>query len=365
MLVKPALQAHAEKQIKQFHRTRGVSREKLVGASEVGLCLRRIKFAKVVTMPPEGWGATQRGTNFEMNYWVPAMRKHYGKNLLYSGSQQRSLIHGQLRATPDGLLIHQKRNALKDLGVDDIGPSGEIVLDCKTIDPRINLSTPKPEHEFQIQVQMALFNITTRHRPRYGVLSYVNASFFDDVVEFAVKYDPAVYEQARSRAAQVLKPKILPLDLPPEGWIAGGKECNWCPFAAPCQELRGEVPDAVTTIGNFEQGLLDRIAVLAREERRLDATASGIEETQRKIQHEIKELLRVHGLNRIAHDGITVVWSPVKGRPSFDMPALRAAAAKLGLDIQTFETVGQPTDRLTITIRQTSHIVPTNKLPAA
>ena len=49
------------------------------------------------------------------------------------------------------------------------------------------------------------------------------------------------------------------------------------------------------------------------------------------------------------HDGIVVIWSPVKGRIAFDMPAIREAAEKLGLNIQQFETVGDPTDRLVIT----------------
>jgi hypothetical protein len=74
------------------------------------------------------------------------------------------------------------------------------------------------------------------------------------------------------------------------------------------------------------------------------------------MQHEIKEVLRAHGLNRISHDGITIVWSPVKGRPSFDMPALKTAAAEFGFDIQQFETVGQPTDRLTVTIKEQTKI---------
>jgi hypothetical protein len=44
-----------------------------------------------------------------------------------------------------------------------------------------------------------------------------------------------------------------------------------------------------------------------------------------------------------------VTWSPVKGRPSWNFPALRSAAAAAGLDLQSFETVGEPTDRLVVT----------------
>lgn len=349
MITKPALQAHAENQIKSFLKTRRHTQVHHVGASEIGLCLRRIKFAKV--MPgggsTESWGASQRGKNFEDHFWVPAMRRHYGTNILYTGKQQHSMVYGMLRATPDGLLINQKRDALKHLQVADIGRSGEIVLDCKSIDPRINLNGPKPEHEFQSQIQMALFHHTTKHRPLYAVVAYTNASFFDDVVEFAIKYDPTVYEMAKKRAMQVKAAKS-PADLPPEGWIAGEKECEYCPFTTACREMRGDVP-RVNKTDNIDKGFYDQIIALARTERDWNSKSNAAEIEQRKLQYEIKQLLRAHGLNSLSHDGINIVWSPVKGRIAFDMVGIRAAAAKLGLDVQQFETVGDPTDRLTIT----------------
>jgi len=56
-------------------------------------------------------------------------------------------------------------------------------------------------------------------------------------------------------------------------------------------------------------------------------------------------------VRRVASDGVSVVWSPIKGRPSYDMPAIRKAAAQVGIDLAQFETTGDPSDRLTITIR--------------
>jgi hypothetical protein len=189
------------------------------------------------------------------------------------------------------------------------------------------------------------------------LISYTNASFFDDVVEFAIRYDGKVFEQAKLRAIQALN--APPSELLPEGWIAGGGECKYCPFAEPCQQMRGDMP-ARETSGNLSHGILEVLTALAREERGWHAKASASEDEQRKMQHQIKELLRAHGLNRIEHDGITIVWSPVKGRPSLDMPSLKSAAARLGLDVQQYETVGQPTDRLTVTIRPQANS-PTNK----
>jgi hypothetical protein len=356
MLIKPALTAHAERQIARYAKAHKTSHSLYVGASEIGMCMRRVFYAKQTLVPverrAESWGASRRGTTFEDHFWVPAMRSFYGKNLLYAGKHQHTMTRGQLRATPDGLLINQRRFALAHLQVDDIGKSCEICLDCKTADPRINLSVPKPEHEFQAQVQLALFRLCTKHRPDYAVISYTNASFFDDVVEFAIRYDPAIYEQAKLRASQIMKAKD-PAQLPPEGWISGGKECDYCPFATPCRQLRGELSAPVET-NNYDHGLLEKISALAIEHDQLKTTCSDIEHAQRKLQYEIKELLKAHGLRRITHGAINIVWSPVKGRPALNMPALKAAATKLGLDIQQFETVGEPTDRLVVSIKSTA-----------
>ena len=46
----------------------------------------------------------------------------------------------------------------------------------------------------------------------------------------------------------------------------------------------------------------------------------------------------------------SIVWSAVKGRPSYDMPGIKAAAVAAGIDLQRYETVGEPSDRLTISI---------------
>jgi molybdopterin-biosynthesis enzyme MoeA-like protein len=43
------------------------------------------------------------------------------------------------------------------------------------------------------------------------------------------------------------------------------------------------------------------------------------------------------------------------------MPALKSAAEKIGLDVQQFETVGDPTDRLTVTIRELKASPQTNQ----
>jgi hypothetical protein len=60
--------------------------------------------------------------------------------------------------------------------------------------------------------------------------------------------------------------------------------------------------------------------------------------------------MRAKGINRIAGNGVSVTWSSVKGRQSFDHKGIREAAAAAGVDLAQYETVGQPTDRLLIRI---------------
>lgn len=356
MIVKDALHKYAATQINR-HRYRNRRTQKYIGASEIGLCIRRVWYAKqqsIDVLDPKhsddvgSWGATRRGSTFEKHFWLPAMRKQYGQNLYFAGSSQVTMTLGNLRATPDGLLAKQPRNALAYLGVPDIGKSGCIVLECKTADPRIRLNGPKPEHEFQTQVQIGLFREASPYRPDYALISYVNASFYDDVLEFPIKFDPAVFDVAKRRAAMILAADSAE-QLKPEGWIGGGTECKWCPFIGVCSAVR------VGQAASSEQGKVPpqdiaSIVALARQEREIATKASGLDTEQRNLQHQIKSRLSDLGLRQIDSDGIRIIWSPVKGRPAYDMPKLRAAAAALGLNIEEYSTVGDPTDRLVITL---------------
>ena len=62
---------------------------------------------------------------------------------------------------------------------------------------------------------------------------------------------------------------------------------------------------------------------------------------------------RAKGLRRVAGDDFSIVWSPVKGRQSFDVKALKAAAIAAGVDVAQFETIGEPTDRLDVRVQGT------------
>lgn len=359
MVSKAAMDAYAASRPKKF----GKKRALVVGASEIGQCSRKIGYLKKsederyqVDPDPDyldSYGARVRGTVFE-SYWVRAMRHTYGDNLLMAGSKQKSWTVDCLSGTPDGILINQKRDLLKHLGVNDIGPSGAIVVDCKTIDPRISLKTAKPEHVYQVKVQLGLIRELSEYQPDFGLLSYHNASFWDDVVEFVVAFDSKIYERAKIRAGTIIHSESA-AELLPEGWIAGGDECTYCQFKRACAAVRGDVP-APGKGRRLDSQTFEHFAQLAKQYSDLSTTVSGMEDEQRHIQHQIKELLKENGLRRIDEGNIKVIWSPVVGRPSWDMPAIRNALVATGIDIEKFERTGEPTDRLIVSVRAKSNI---------
>ena len=213
-----------------------------VGASEIGRCARKTFYAQArqAERGPEhfdGWGAALRGTVIEQAFWLPALRARFGDRLKFAGDEQRQFKIGFISATPDALLVDAPADILASLGVPDIG-SDCLLLECKCLDPRVQLDAPKPEHTYQAVVQLGVMRETTEFKPRYAVITYINASFWDDVTEFVVAFDPAVYASAKARAAKVLTAGAAS-ELPPEGFIAGGHECERCPFS---QGLRNRAP---------------------------------------------------------------------------------------------------------------------------
>jgi hypothetical protein len=353
MITRNALDEYVDK--KRHNRAANKHRKErsdTIGASEIGQCQRKVWYLKkgdINLDEEDNWGAAQRGNTFERNFWVPAMRAKYGDKLLFSGTQQKRWVLGNLSATPDGILVKQPKNVIADLFVPDIGPSRCLVVDCKTIDPRIKLSEAKPEHVFQIQTQLGLLRELSEYKPDYGVIAYTNASFYDDVVEFALKFDPDVYATAKRRADRIMHATSAEA-LRPEGWISGGKECDYCQYAKLCIALRRNVPD-VDAGKKLDPQVLAELEDLVREERKWASAADAAEAEQKALQHDIKEILRAQDLAIVKQGCIEVVWSAVVGRPSYDWPGIRAAARAVGLDLEKYTRVGEPTDRLTVKLK--------------
>jgi hypothetical protein len=199
-------------------------------------------------------------------------------------------------------------------------------------------------------VQLGIVREVGGFAPRYAVISYADASFWSDVTEFAVAHDPVVYENAKRRAAKVLTAG-KPSELAPEGYIAGGHECKYCPFTRACGVERRAVPEQ--TSAPPDPQFVAEVRDLARDARRHRDDAEAAEARLRETQHEIKARLRAKQLRRVAGDDFSIVWSPVKGRISTDTPALKAAATAAGVDVTRFESVGEPSDRLDVRVQGT------------
>lgn len=321
----------------------GHDRTKTIGASEIGLCARRMHWTKTNRKPDEdqsaNYGALLRGNVMESYFWVPAMQKKYGKNLKLCGKQQKTLQDKYLSATPDGLVINQPLNALASLGVKDLR-SDCFVIECKSIDPRVNITEEKAEHQYQTQIQMGLIRRRTKWKPEYAVISYMDASFWHEITEFVIRFDQKVFDDAYHRAERTLTQKSHP----PEGWIAGGKECEYCPFTKSCGIIRRSVPESEAAA---EPQFVAEMTDLCREYRTYTDQQKEIEVKAREVQHKIKERLKEKGIRKIPK---LVTWSPQKGRTSYDMVAIRDAAAAKGIDVETFSTVGDATDRLQVLI---------------
>lgn len=319
-----------------------------VGASEVFQCARKIAYAKAETPADpdheDRYGARLRGDLIENHFWEPALRgqKPEGTQLLFAGTEQRTLVDGYLSATSDGLLVGVAPDSLAHLGVADLG-SDALVVECKSIDPRVSLKEAKAEHSGQTQVQMGLIRHCTPYRPEYALISYADASFLDTITEFAVRFDPAVYAAAKARANTIMLAED-PAELAPEGKIAGGDECRYCAFKSRCiGALVAAIPRDSVPIGANAQASLK---ALVEQHEQADGEAEAATGRREQVRELIRGLLRELGTRKVSGDGFSVSWFPVKGRKSLD----RKAAEQAGLDLSRFEKEGDPSERLTITL---------------
>lgn len=324
-------------------------RSQTVGASDVGQCARKVFWMKNEGDPQYGaprdpdyvdrWGAKVRGSFYENIFWVPAMRAAYGERLLFAGTQQKTFVSGFLSATPDGLLIGMTPGEIAP------GSGTEICAECKTADPRTNLTEAKAENVYQTHVQMGLIRELTNYRPTHSILSYTDASFWDDVKEFVIPFDSKVFDTAKARAAQIMTATSA-ADLKPEGWIAGGRDCEYCPFTMACGIQRRSVPsDPVAAVDpQFAAEVTDLALAIKAIEQQRDAA----DEQARALQDELKTRLRDRGVRKIS--GV-LSWASVKGRETYDNKAIREAAAAAGIDVESMKNIGEPTDRLTISVK--------------
>ena len=343
-LIKKALDAYAASTSKTWSH----DRSNTVGASEVGQCMRKIFWLKSendsryrVNRDPdyqETWGARMRGTVFEDAFWEPALRKKYQERLLFAGKDQQTFVSDYLSATPDGLILLDPQDVV-ELGID----ASSIMVECKTADPRTNLTVAKPQNILQAQVQMGLVREQTSYKPTHSILSYTDASFWSDVKEFIVEFDQQLYDTAKQRAMTIMTETDLDKILP-EGWLAGGYECRYCPFTIACGIERRNLPYQDNEVDPQFAAEMREAAIDLKE---AENFRDDMDKDARRLQDQIKRRLREKGVKKIP--GV-LTWSHVKGRTGYDNKQIKQAASDAGIDVEQFKTIGEPGDRLVITL---------------
>jgi hypothetical protein len=324
-------------------------RAQTVGASDVGQCERKVFYVKNERDRAHGaprdadytdrWGAKIRGAFFERWFWYPALKESFGDRLKFAGADQVTFVSGFLSATPDGMLVDCKPNEIAP------GSGSEVMVEAKTADPRTNLVKPKEENVFQTQVQMGLVRETTKYKPTHSVLSYTDASFWDEGPEFIIAFDQKIFEVAKTRAARIMT-ATSDRELKPEGWIAGGQQCEYCPFTGPCGITRRSVPQK-EILADLDDQFIAEITDMAKFVKHAESERDKCESGYREAQQALKDRLRDRNVRKIP--GV-VTWSAIKGRSGYDNARIREALENLGINLDKYKTEGEPTDRLTILV---------------
>jgi hypothetical protein len=343
---------------KQLNKDYAGDRTSTVGASEIGLCERRVFLTKLAlrryeerksqVSKPEAieetgsWGAHVRGSLMEEHFWVPALKLRYGNRLSWIGRDQKQFKKDYLSATPDGVLTGVK-NELREFGIKTV-KSGCVLVECKTIDPRVNLREAKAENRYQVQAQMGLVRDCTKHKPEHAIISYTNASFWDEVTEYVEIFNPKIYANAHARAKRIMTAKSI-AEMKPEGYIAGQKECEYCPFVAQCYKDIKDVPKYETRPEDVDPQGLEYIKQKCDEYVELQQAEEELRSEKEGVKIEIKDELKKRNIRKIK--GV-VSWSPVKGAARVDNEALHAECERRGIDVDSFRVTGNPTDRFEV-----------------
>ena len=90
-----------------------------------------------------------------------------------------------------------------------------------------------------------------------GFLIYMDASNFDDIIQFEIKVDPSTPDRLAKKAAKIFRTKDVSV-LDREGKRYGGKECRLCAFKKPC----GVAPEDAPTRKRAKKGSRFDVSVM-------------------------------------------------------------------------------------------------------
>ena len=306
-------------------------RSKYLNASEAGTCIRKQWFAKHTPKQAEeqNWGYARRGSHGEA-YIIDNLRRANVPLFVGDADEALSIQDDELKisATPDDIICY------------DTEWTG---LEIKTIDPRTNRANlPKAEHVAQLQIGMALAD---KHIQRdkgiafsKGLLVYMDASNYDDIIQFDVPADPYILDRMAKRASKVLRTRNV-ASLDREGKRNGGKECqSMCPFKKVCgvNEERASSRTKANRGSSFDSSAVRYMELKTAED--------AIKVEKASVAEDIKKGLKARKTNKASVGDLTVTLTAKKGRTSLDAKAVAAA----GIDLSPYQTVGAPSESLTV-----------------
>ena len=326
-------------------------RNESLGASETFACIRRAWFKRFgedrgFASDPDyenTWGAMERGNVMEDHHVVPALLHGTPENseYLFSGKDQKTFVYGRNSATPDGLITNLPKDALTKYGIDDI-ESDCVMVEIKSIDPRVNLEEEKSVHYGQVQVQMALVRRMTDYKPVYAIILYVDASFYDDILVFPVRYDPAQWKMAKKRADSVFN-AIGPSELMAEGKLTD--ECKYCDWRHACAKVNGDgIPVNEKQDDATALALLDDLEFDGQKREEIKEEIKALETELEKTNMSIKEMLKVIDSRKVNSGEFRFSWIFLEGRETVNTKAAEAD----GINLDPFKKRGAGYDKLTV-----------------
>ena len=296
-------------------------------ASELFGCIRKQWYQKNTPEAgaPENWGFARRGNHGE-KYLVEKMIAA-NMPLMGAGDEQATLQDEDRRVscTPDGHLAY-----------DD----GCVSVEFKTIDPRKNRGKlPTEQHVKQLQIAMEMQS-DRGLKIVSGLLVYMDASNFDDIIQFEVQRNHSIMVAAGHRAKKKLTTRNVDM-LDREGKASG--ECSYCAFTETCGVKKLEVGrDPVKS--NRGSKLSDNVIAFTDLKKQAEETKASMDA--------LKEFIKQELLKRKTHKtevgDFVVELQFVKGRTSLDKKAVKAA----GINLSPFEKVGNASERLTVTKKE-------------
>lgn len=364
------------------------NRMQTVGASEIGMCERRVGLEKLLGR--EGWdkgydpnlGITFRGQVMEAAIAVPVVRqaiRNHNVTLEWTGDRQKTFIHGAMSCTPDGLVKTGmggvvEYDMLADYDIPNLpGVWPMFLTEFKSFDPRSNAEKfPKNVHVKQVNSQIGIVRRVGGPFAReleHGVILYFDASNYRNVKIHPVTYDDGLFKAQELRATRIMDKvatakahdddaiKYLTRSLKPEGYIKGGDECVYCPFAKRCGGLmKVDIPQENAKRWNRQEPTtIDDIVVstiantLAET---ITAAEDALEQDKEFIKDKKAELARIilaEGSSGIRTDKLDVKLEIRRGSNIYDVKAIRENLIARGGDPEAFRKKSKPTENIKIT----------------